>query len=61
MGTSLYSRVSYILGFTGHFADTLSAGRLRAACDLVSHHLPPDMKTELMSAYEYVSPLLTFH
>ncbi|KAF9652960.1 hypothetical protein BDM02DRAFT_3088479 [Thelephora ganbajun] len=31
----------------------LEAGRLKAACDLVAHHLPPDVKTELMSAYDF--------
>ena len=34
--------------------DTFLAGRLKAACDLIAHHLPPDVKTELVSAYEYV-------
>ena len=33
--------------------DTIIAGRLKAACDLVAHHLPPDVRTELMSSYEY--------
>ena len=42
------------------FADTFLAGRLRAACNLIAHHLPPDVKTELMSAYEYVISLLKF-
>lgn len=37
-----------------HLADTFPAGRLKAACDLIAHHLPPDVKTQLMSAYEYV-------
>ena len=35
-----------------HLADTFLAGRLKAACDLVAHHLPPDVKTEMMSTYE---------
>lgn len=38
--------------FTMHLADTSLAGRLKAACDLVAHHLPPDVKTEMMSTYE---------
>ena len=32
------------------------AGRLKAACDLVAHHLPTDVKTELVSTYEYANP-----
>ena len=37
-------------------SDTFLAGCLKAACDLIAHHLPPDVKTELMSAYEYAIP-----
>ena len=39
-----------------HSVDPPLAGRRKAACDLVAHHLPPDVKTKLMSAYEYVNP-----
>jgi ribonuclease H2 subunit B len=39
-------------------ANTLLAGRLKAACDLVAHHLPPSVKTELISTYEYADPSL---
>lgn len=42
------------LEFVTHVIDTSPAGRLKAACDLVAHHLPPDVKTEMMSTYEYV-------
>lgn len=38
-----------------HPTDAILAGRLKAACDLVAHHLPPDVRTELMSSYEYVT------
>ena len=55
MGKRLCSRVSCTLGFPGYLSDTSSAGRLKAACDLLGHHLPPDVKAELMSAYEYVN------
>ena len=41
-------------------ADTFLAGRLKAACDLIAHHLPPEVKAELISAYEYVTPSLKF-
>jgi len=40
--------------------DAFLAGRLKAACDLIAHHLPPNVKAELMSAYEYVIPSLKF-
>lgn len=43
-----------------HCVDAFLAGRLKAACDLVAHHLPPDVKTEMMSTYEYVRQLLEF-
>jgi hypothetical protein len=46
------------LEFVTCFADAFLAGRLKAACDLVAHHLSPDVKTELMSSYEYVIHLL---
>lgn len=41
-------------------ANTFPAGHLKAACDLVAHHLPPDVKAELISAYEYVIPSREF-
>jgi len=31
----------------------LDAGRLKSACDLVAHHLPLDVKAELMSTYDF--------
>lgn len=43
-----------------HLVETFLAGCLKAACDLVAHHLPPDVKTEMMSTYEYVCRLLRF-
>lgn len=46
------------LGFPMYLADAFLAGRLKAACDLVAHHLPQDVKTELMSSYEYVTHFL---
>lgn len=45
---------------TSVFVDAFLAGRLKAACDLVAHHLPPDVKAEMMSTYEYVRRLLIF-
>ena len=41
------------LEFAVDVIDTSPAGRLKAACDLVAHHLPPDVKTEMTSTYEY--------
>ena len=46
--------MSHILRFATRHVNTFLAGRLKAACDLIAHHLPADVKTELMSAYEYV-------
>jgi len=56
MGKRLCSKVNHIPILAIHPADTFLAGRLRAACNLIAHHLPPDMKTELISAYEYAIP-----
>ena len=55
-GKRLYSRVSFILRLTARLTDPPPDGRLKAACDLVAHHLPTDVKTELMSAHEYANP-----
>lgn len=44
--------------FATYLVDTPLAGRLKAACDLVAHHLPPDVKAEMMSTYECVGQLL---
>lgn len=46
------SRVSCILRLARCLANAPPAGRLKAACDLVAHHLPTDVKAELVSAYE---------
>jgi len=43
-----------------HLANTFLAGRLKAACDIVAHHLPSDVKVELISTYEYANPSLGF-
>ena len=56
----LYSRVSCITRLFSHLADALLAGRLKAACDLIAHHLPPDVKTELVSTYEYANLCQSF-
>jgi len=60
MGKRLYSKVNRIPILAMHHADTFLAGHIKAACNLIAHHLPPDVKTELMSAYEYVIPSLKF-
>jgi hypothetical protein len=58
MGKRTCSKVNLIPMLTMLLADTFLAGRLKAACNLIAHHLPPDVKSELMSAYEYVIPSL---
>ena len=58
MGKRFCSKVNRILIWAIYLTDTFLAGRLKAACDLIAHHLPPDVKTELMSAYEYVTSSL---
>jgi hypothetical protein len=60
MGKRPCSKVNAISVRAMYLADTFLAGRLKVACDLIAHHLPPDVKTELMSAYEYVTPSLKF-
>jgi len=53
--------VSYILRLTRRLANAPPAGRLKAACDLVGHHLPTDVKTELVSTYECANLSSRFH
>ena len=60
MGKKLCSKVNHISMRVMYLVDPFLAGRLKVACDLIAHHLPPDVKTELMSAYEYAIPSLKF-
>lgn len=60
MEKRLCSKVNRISIRAMHLVDIFLAGHLKVACDLIAHHLPPDVKSELMSAYEYVTPSLKF-
>ena len=35
--------------------DSMTVGRIRASCDLLSQYLPPDIREALIASYEYVS------